>query len=70
MDKKINNIPEIISTIEKSNPIVELKKTEALITTTTRVKNFLKALMDKIAEDARTKKLATTERVIKQMNAN
>ena len=38
--------------MEAANPIIELKKTEALIRTTTKVSKFLKALMDKLAEDA------------------
>lgn len=52
MNRRSNNVPSIIAKMEAANPIIELKKTEALIRTTTKVSKFLKALMDKLAEDA------------------
>lgn len=55
MNRRRNNIPAIIAKMEAANPVLELKKTEALIRVTTKISKFLKALMDKLAEDAHAK---------------
>lgn len=55
MNRRRNNVPAIIAKMEAANPVIELKKTEALIRVTTKISKFLKALMDKLAEDAHAK---------------
>ena len=67
MNRKKNNVPAIITKMEESNPIIELKKTEALIRATTQVSRFLKALMDKLAKDTHARAQASTEKVMTQL---
>lgn len=55
INRRRNNVPAIIATMEAANPVTELKKTEALVRATTKISRFLKALMDKLAKDAHAK---------------
>lgn len=55
INRRRNNVPAIIAKMEAANPVMELKKTEALIRVTTKISKFLKALMDKLAADAHAK---------------
>ena len=55
INRRRNNVPDIIATMEAANPVTELKKTEALVRATTKISRFLKALMDKLAKDAHAK---------------
>lgn len=67
MNRKKNNVSAIITKMEEANPIIELKKTEALIRATTQVSRFLKALMDKLAKDTHARAQASTEKVMAQL---
>lgn len=69
MDKKKNNVPEIISTIEQVNPFVELKKVESLIVVTFNIQQFLKELMDKMACDAHKRAEASTAKILAQISS-
>lgn len=55
INRRRNNVPAIIATMEAANPVTELKKTEAFVRATTKISRFLKALMDKLAKDAHAK---------------
>lgn len=69
MDKKKNNVPDIISSIEQVNPFIELKKAESLITVTSRIQQFLKDLMDRMACDAHKRAEASTARFLAQISS-
>lgn len=69
IDKKKNNVPEIITTIEQVNPFVELKKAESLIVVTSRIQRFLKELMDRMASDAHKRAEASTARFLEQISS-
>ena len=69
IDKKKNNVPEIISTIEQVNPFMELKKAESLIVVTSNIQQFLKELMDKMAIDAHKRAEASTAKFLAQISS-
>ena len=69
MDKKKNNVPEIIASIKEANPYAELKKAESLIVVTSRIQRFLKDLMDKMANDAHQRAEESTARFLAQINS-
>ena len=55
MNKRVNNVQAILSTIERAKPVEALKRAESLVKVTTRVQRILKVLMDKLAADAHRK---------------
>ena len=69
MDKKKNNVPEIIASIEEANPYAELKKAESLIVVSSRIQRFIKDLMDKMANDAHQRAEVSTARFLAQINS-
>ncbi len=60
MNKKINNVQTILSTIEKVKPVSALNRAESLVKVSIRVQGFLKVLMDKLAADAHRKSMEST----------
>lgn len=69
IEKKKNNVPEIISTIEQMNPFAELKKAESLIIATSCIHRFLKELMNKMASDAHKRAEESTARFLEQISS-
>ena len=65
--RRKSNVPEIISKIEKVDCFEELKKADSLLRVTKRVQDFLKALMNQLAKDAKEKSEASRTSLLTQL---